>query len=86
MKLSQFISVFEDIKELHGDLHIWQIDGLEGEVLPDKLDVELTKTLKRNEFGCSGGKSDKIKRLEVFLEYEGGVNLVDRSIQETDEF
>lgn len=84
MKIGQLISVLEDVKKYHGDLHLWGIEGLDTP-LPDTLIIDLSKTLKRTNHGVTSGKAGTNKKIEVFLEFEGGVMLVDRSIQEVEE-
>lgn len=80
MKISQLISVLKDIKKLHGDKYIWSTDGLEFP-LPSDFEIELVSKLKRTDYGVQGGKATAAKLIEVSIEYEGGVDLVYRSIE-----
>ena len=79
MRISQLVSVLNDLKENYGGKHIWKIEGLEYP-LPDNMEVELASTLKRTSLGVKSGKANKTKEIKVLFEYEGEVNLVDRSI------
>ena len=85
MKIGQLITVLEDVKKHYGDKHLWGIEGLDTP-LPDKIEIELTKTLKRTDYGVKGGKTGSHTKLEVALEFEDGVNLIDRCIQEVEDY
>ena len=80
MKISQLVGVLEDLKEEYGDQYIWGCDL--DFPLPRSFEIELSKKLKITKLGFQGGKAGECKIVEVLLEYEGGVNLVDRSFDE----
>jgi len=83
MKISQLISVLKDMKKYYGDKYIWSIDDLDFPC-PREVEIELSSVLKRTDFGMNGGKSDDCTSLSLFLEYEDGVDLVDRCFEVRD--
>jgi len=81
MKISQLISILEDVKKYNGDQYIWQFEA-DSFPCPREIEVELTKVLKRTDHVMSGGNADDTKSLKIYCEYEDGVDLLDRYIEE----
>ena len=84
MKISQFISVLEDMKKYYGDKYIWSMEDLDFPC-PQEIEVELSNVLKRTDGGMmTGGKKHQIKSFNLHFEYEDGVDVLDRSFQDND--
>lgn len=76
--MSQLISILEDVKKSEGDGYIWSVEDLDFPCPSDFL-IEMTETLKRTDCGLSGG-SKELKLIQVDVEYEDGLDVVDRSM------
>ena len=84
MKLSDLISVLEDVKKFHGDKYIWNIEDLDS-VCTREFRMELVPVVKQTDFGWKGGKAKETKSIAISCHYDENGNLEDRSIEETDE-
>lgn len=83
MKLSQLISVLEDVKRYEGDKYIWSVEDLVFPC-PKSFIMELVDTVERTDLGMTVGKADNIKEIEVELEYEEDVDVVELWIWDRD--
>lgn len=83
MRIGHLIEVLTDIKKHYGDKYIWSLDELSFPC-PRKMEVELCSKIKRTDCGYSGGKADSSIKIEVAFEYEGGVDVLDRSFDQVD--
>jgi hypothetical protein len=67
-------SIYRTIK-----MHIWSIDG-DSFPCPREIELDLTKDLKRTEFGYSGSKQKDSVSLKLTLEFEDA-KYIDRCIE-----
>ncbi len=69
MKISDLEDILKNIKDVHGDKHIWSMD-IEELPCPDKVSLELVGTLERTEYGYTGGKVGDNVEVECVIEYD----------------
>lgn len=84
MKISDLISILEDVKKFHGDKTIWDIEDLDS-VCPREFKMDLVESVSKTDFGWKGGKASENKTIEVTCYFDDEGKLEDRSIEEVEE-